>query len=214
MRSETGIELLKKAVQADTDGDHEKARELESEANIYLTPVNKVETGAGGEVLPQQTSGIEGYKAKQIKDTLKKPCQVSLDASQVRMELMQQVGVLELGLDAAESIGAKNSFERMLAHQAVTCHKTALQLFAQSEKYQATGKKPEKWERLNIEAQTRYINTACRLMDTFQRTMTTIQKLRTGGQQVVTVQHVQINNEGDNSQTLITREGGNNEGHK
>lgn len=190
MRSETGIELLKKAVQTDTDGDHEKARELESEANIYLTPVDKVEMGAGREVLPQQTSGIEGYKARKIKDTLKKPCQVSLDASLVRMELMQQVGVMELGLDAAESIGAENSFERMLAHQ-------------------ATGKKPEKWERLNIEAQTRYINTACRLMDTFQRTMTTIQKLRTGGQQVVTVQHVQVNNAGDNSQTLITREGAN-----
>ena len=78
------------------------------------------------------------------------------------MELIQRVGVLELGLDAAESIGAENSFEKMLAHQAVTCHKTALQLFAQSEKYRATGRQSEKLERLNIEAQTRYINTACR----------------------------------------------------
>ena len=54
MRSETGIELLKKAVQADTDGDHGKARELRLEANIYLTPVDKGEMGAGNEVLPQQ----------------------------------------------------------------------------------------------------------------------------------------------------------------
>jgi hypothetical protein len=214
MRSKTGVNLLQKAVQADVNGDHKKARELEAEANIYLTPADKVEMGAGNESLPQQTSGIEGYNARQIKDTLKKPCQVSIDASQVRMELMQRVGVLELGLDAAESIGAENSFERMLAHQAVTCHKTALQLFAQSEEYRATGKKPEKVERLHIEAQTRYINTACRLMDTFQRTMTSIQKLRTGGQQIVTVQHVQINNAGDNSQTLITGEGANDEDQK
>jgi hypothetical protein len=44
-------------------------------------------------------------------------------------------------------------------------------------------------------------------MDIFQRTMTTMQKLRTGGQQLVTVQHVQVHNAGDYSQTLITGEG-------
>jgi hypothetical protein len=82
----------------------------------------------------------------------------------------------------------------------------ALQLFVQSEEYRATGAELEKRERLNVDAQTRYINTACRLMDTFQRTMTTMQKLRTGGQQLVTVQHVQVHNAGD-SQTLNTGEG-------
>ncbi len=208
MRSETGVELLKKAAQADAKGDHEKALELESEADVYLNLTDQVEKCVGGGVVPQNTTGIEGYRAKQIKDVLVHPKQINVDASETRMELLQSVGVLELGLDAAESIGAENSFEKMLAHQAVVCHKTALQLFVQSEEYQATGRKSEKLERLNLEAKTRYINTACRLMDTFQRTMTTIQKLRTGGQQVISVQHVQVNNAGDNSQTLVTGEGG------
>lgn len=208
MRSETGLQLINKAKLARAAGRHEEAQELEMEAKSYLYPADKVKTGAGNETLPQHTTGIEGYHASQIKSTLENPSQVNLDASQSRLELLQQTGILELGLDVAESIDAKNSIEKMLAHQAAACHKMALQLLIKSEEYRATGVETEKIERLNIEAQTRYINTARRLMDTFQRILTTIQKLRTGGQQTVTVQHVQVHNAGDHAQTLINRERG------
>ena len=38
----------------------------------------------------------------------------------------------------------------------------------------------------------RLANTAARLMSTFQEGMLTLQKLRTGGKQTVTVQHVSV----------------------
>ena len=208
MQSETGIKLAQQAKQARADGNHEKARQLEAEADLYLNPVKCVEIGAGNEALPERTTGIEGYQALQIKNTLESPSQINLDASQVRMELLDQVGTLQQGLDVAESIDAKNTVEKMLAHQAAACHKIALDLLAAAEQYRPTGTATEKRERLMVDAQTRHFNTACRLMDTFQRSIATLQKLRTKGQEVVSVQHVIIHNAGDNSQTLIRSEGG------
>jgi hypothetical protein len=73
MRSKTGINLAKEAIQAHADGKHEEAMELEVEASVYLDPVSRIETGAGNEALPQHTTGIEGHQALQIKDTLEKP---------------------------------------------------------------------------------------------------------------------------------------------
>ena len=211
MHSETGIRLTQQAQQARADGNHEEAQQLEVETDLYLNPAKRVEIGAGNEALPQRTTGIEGYKALQIKNTLEKPSQVTLDASQARMELLDQVGTLEMGLDVAESIDARNSVEKMLAHQVAVCHKIAFDLVATSEQYRPNGVASEKRERLMLDVQTRHLNTACRLMDTFQRSIATLQKLRTKEQEVVTVQHVKIHNAGDNSQTLIRSEGGDND---
>jgi len=41
--------------------------------------------------------------------------------------------VLEIAIDAAESIDARNSFEKMLAHQLTACHVAAMQSFAEVE---------------------------------------------------------------------------------
>ena len=38
----------------------------------------------------------------------------------------------------------------------------------------------------------RLINTASKLMDTYQKGLLTLNKIRSGGQQIVTVQHVHI----------------------
>ena len=44
-------------------------------------------------------------------------------------------------------------------------------------------------------------NTAARLMDTYQRAMLTLNRIRSGGRQVVTVQHVRVSEGG---QAVIT----------
>jgi hypothetical protein len=40
------------------------------------------------------------------------PAKYTLDASHDRLELAHQAGILEMGLDAAETIGAQNSAAR------------------------------------------------------------------------------------------------------
>ena len=55
-----------------------------------------------------------------------------------------------------------------------------------------------KWldaEKKNADIQVKLIMASSRLMDTYYRALQTFQKLRTGGQQVFTVQHVNISGE-------------------
>ena len=44
--------------------------------------------------------------------------------------------------------------------------------------------------------QARKLNSANRLMQTFQQSLLTLQKIRSGGKQHITVQHVQVNSGG------------------
>jgi len=190
MRSKTGTKLMHQAIQALAKDKHEEANELVKTANIYLCPARQIKMGAGNEALPQQTTGLEGYKAQKIKNTLEKPAQVHLDASQARMELLQQTDVLEMALDAAESIDAQNSVEKMISHQLAACHSTAMRLMARA---------PDESD--TVES-ARLVNASARLMSTFQQGLLTLQKLRAGGRQIVTVQHVKIDNSG--GQALVT----------
>ena len=49
----------------------------------------------------------------------------------------------------------------------------------------------EEQERANVQV-TRLAGAAARMMTTFQQGLLTLQRIRTGGQQVVTVQHVEV----------------------
>jgi len=81
------------------------------------------------------------------------------------------------------------------------CHKTAMTLI------QEAGELDFKY-RLDANTasmiQTRKLNSANRLIQTFQNAMITLQKVRTGGKQTVTVQHVQVN---DGGQAIVTAGG-------
>src|SRR4051812_10782873 len=52
---------------------------------------------------------------------------LAIDASRQRMELAGKAKVLELGLDAAATIKATNSREKMLAHQMAAAHTAAME---------------------------------------------------------------------------------------
>ena len=159
------------------------ARDFEEEAEPFLKPLESVKIGAGKESLPQQ---CEDSYIEYLKDTLKEdPNQINVDASLRRVELAGDALVLEMALDASESIQARNSLEKMLAHQMAACHHLSMRLITK-----ATGIYGD-----TVEIQ-RLVNSSVRLMNTYQQALQTLHKLRTGGRQVVTVQHVNVKDGG------------------
>jgi hypothetical protein len=154
-----------------------KAREHEEELATILAVAHPPAVGAGGEV-------IEGHSY--LRQTLTEPTALNLEASCQRVKLVNEAGIFEAAVDAAESIGARTSMEQMLAHQMALCHDTAFDLM----------RKAKTLPGCETVEQARLVNAAVRLMTTFQDGLTTLQRIRTGGRQVVTVQHVQVKDGG------------------
>lgn len=154
---------------------------------------------AGGEVLP---TGAEGFY---IRDTLQRPDTTAVDASLERTSLLQRAGALETGLDAAKSIDARNSLEKMLAHQMATCHVAAMRIFAEATE------NPRPYDQNGQALMIKKLNMAARLVDTYQKGMDTLTRIRTAGKQTIEVKQIHVNG-GQNviADTVTTggREGG------
>lgn len=170
----------------------------ERAADKLLTLPGAPDVGAGGEVV-RQHSGPDGHvqdvlkremamKRANIRDTLAEGAtRIAEEASIRRTDLLMQPSfdVVALAVDAADSINAANSPEKMLAHQLALTHEMAMRLAdrAMSFEHQSAGDQVET---------CRLVNATARLMGVFQEGLLTLQKLRTGGTQTVTVQHVSI----------------------
>lgn len=141
-----------------------------------------VEIGAGGEAVPAHLP--------EMANTMASPSAVALDASAQRVELMGQIGVdtVALGLDAAETIGAQNSLEKMLAHQMGALHGAMFNCLTKSAL--AT----------NSTDAIKYLNIATKVANTFQSGILTLKRMRSSGQQSITVQHVTV---ADGGQAVI-----------
>jgi hypothetical protein len=124
------------------------------------------------------------------RNTLRDPEQVALDASAERKELLlgPAIDVCALALDAADSIGAQDSLEKMLGHQLALAHKLSFEFANRAV------------DQRDPAVTARYMNVSIRLMGAFQQGLLTIQKLRSGNAQTVTVQHVHVSG----GQALIT----------
>ena len=174
----------------------------EREAEKLLTLPGAPDVGAGGEVV-RQHSGPNGHardvlnremevKRANIRDTLAEGAtRIAEEASVHRTDLLMQPSfdVVALAVDAADSIGAANSLEKMLAHQMAVAHEASLRLMDRALSYEAGGRSMREGD--SVEA-CRLVNASARLMSVFQDAMLTLQKLRTGGNQTVTVQHVNV----------------------
>src|SRR3712207_4710259 len=66
--------------------------------------------GVGGELVP---CDAPDERSPALRDTVADPDLVTADASRDRLHLLDATGALELGLDAADTIQARNSLERM-----------------------------------------------------------------------------------------------------
>ena len=147
--------------------DMRHADTLDAAAVEFLSLPQLVARGTGGELCKP---GIDRNE----------PDRVALEASLERVRLVDQCGAFDLALDLTETIKPKNASEQMLAHQLAAAHKAALDLLAKSAAQHDT-----------IE-RARLANTAGRLMSVFQQGLLTLQRLRTNGNQTVTVQHVHV----------------------
>jgi hypothetical protein len=110
----------------------------------------------------------------------------------VRIELANDAGVAEIAVETAHSIGARNSVERMLAHQMALAHRSAFLLGRQLE---AALPKASTDDNSNLRV-TRLATAMCRVMGSYQQATAALQRLRSGGQQTVVVQHVQVSEGG------------------
>jgi hypothetical protein len=131
-------------------------------------------------------------------NTLKNPKTANLEASNHRINLLagNRYDITALALDTAESIQAENSLEKMLAHQMAMCHQTALKLMDQALEWEENAHPLNRNAQQATTEQVRLMKCSARIMDTFQRGMLTLQKIRTGGNQTMTVQHVHVESGG------------------
>jgi hypothetical protein len=168
----------------------------EREAEKVLTLPGPPDIGAGGEVVNAH-SAPDGctirtpdmaFRRASIRNTLADGAtRIAEDASIRRTDLLLQPSfdAVALGVDTAESIEAANSVEKMLAHQMAVAHEAAMRMADRGLSYEH-GKHGDQ-----VEA-SRCLNTAARLMAAFANAALTLQRLRTGGSQTVTVQHVTV----------------------
>jgi putative component of toxin-antitoxin plasmid stabilization module len=156
-------------------------------------PASSQPIGAGGELVP--AADIVASGALALKNTVDHPDYVSADASRARLEMANQAGVLETALDAADTIGAQNSMEKMLAHQLAAMHQATMRLARQMNRrldrleYMNLG--DAEADRTTVEA-CRLANTMGRMAAGYQQGLVALQRLRTGGTQRVLVQHVTV----------------------
>jgi hypothetical protein len=176
-----------------------EADALERDALDVLDPLTHttapVQIGRGGEL------GTGAVMMRPFLDTVRAhPDWLAHDASRERMDLASEAGALTMGLDAAETIQASNSLEKMLVHQMSAAHAMAMEAQAQARELLNTYKRTGYiHQQLSIEA-GRLMNASARMMDTFQHGLLTLTKVRSGGQQTVVVQHVNV---GDGGQAMV-----------
>lgn len=118
----------------------------------------------------------------ELRDTMQVPGVVALDASAERLALVSQVGVdcVAMALDASDTIQAGNSLERMAAHQMAVLHSAAMNYAAKAAMQQ---------DPLNA---VKMMNLSIRAIETYQRGLLTIKRLRSSGEQKIVIERVNV----------------------
>lgn len=164
------------------------AVELQIEAQCNYAAAAEIEhtslpsTIVSGEVVLPKEERPDSSGGSALRNTLATPDTAAIVASMERTDLLTRCGtdVLALGIDAAQSIPEANSLEKMLAHQMALAHKASFRVMESA------------LEQRDSVEMARLINASCRLMTTFQQGLLAINRVHNGGNQTVTVQHVNI----------------------
>jgi hypothetical protein len=167
----------------------DRARADRLEEDAALVPI-QTEAGAGGELV----TVLAGEMSSHYRNTVNDPSYVTAGASHDRLELAHEANVLEMGLDVAETVQASNSLEMMLSHQLAAAHRSSMKLDAQLNHQigRMNGVISDKDLALRNVEVARLANSTARMMGAFQQGLLTLQRLKSGGRQVVTVQHVTV----------------------
>ena len=137
----------------------------------------------GREAIPDRSPAEQPGRVRQrLLDTLENPNSIAVEASSQRLEVALDAGVLPMAMDAAHSARSTNPLETMLCHQLAAAHNLAMTFAAAAAN--ATD--------ALIADRVRLANASARLMQAYQEALLALQKFRTGGQQTVVVQHVNV----------------------
>ena len=160
---------------AETRGRAEWARMMAVEMKKQGMVRTKGATQANGEIVPPTTERF-------LHDVVTIPDLAAVEAALDRNRLLLQSGtdVAAMALDAAISIQASNSLERMLAHQLAAAHKVAMEQLGQVfNKHEAAG-------------QAKRLHAAARCLSVYQQGLLVLRKIRQTGHQRITVQYVNV----------------------
>jgi hypothetical protein len=178
-----------------------EAAQMDALADAALDPLNHATAapviGNGGEMVVESSENLT--KRQWIVDTVReRGDMLTAEASVARLDLTAAAGSLTMAVDAAESIEAANSLERMLAHQMATAHHLAMTMAAKAGDFAGGIKSWDNQARQQVQSieAARMVGAASRMMETYQRALLTLDRLRNGGKQTVVVQHVAVANGG------------------
>ncbi len=149
--------------------------DTQRELTAARMPPEALQTGAGNEIIPPTYLGMSG-----LENVLKTPDLLNAQATIERADLVDRAGVFECAIEAAESVSAQNSIQKMLVHQMAAAHRHSMRLLAESEK-----EKDPQWS-------VKKAALAARLMDAYARGALTLQRLQSGPSQSIVVQQVQV----------------------
>jgi len=149
-----------------------------SELMTLDEPAQRPLMGAGSEVLP--------LDRPELCDTMAAPGAVAIDASRDRLALLSQIGTdcTAMALDVSDSIQAGNSLEKMLGHQLALTHQLSMDYASKAALQTDAGNS------------VKMLNLSLRAMQTFQTGLLTLKKLRSTGEQRMTIEHVTVTDGG------------------
>lgn len=145
----------------------------ESAALLALDDAPVAATLAHGEVLPA---------AGELRDTMATPGLVACDASAARLDLLNLLGAdcAALAIDAADTINPTNSLERMASHQMALLHHVAMTYAHKAVMHPDTP------------TQVKCMNVSIRAIETFQRGMLALKRLRSSAVQRIVIERVNV----------------------
>jgi len=148
--------------------------------------------GQGGETAPPDDCDMPWRKRELAQAVAATPAMLAADASLARLTLARDADVLPLAVEAAQDAGAQTATEKMLADQLAAAHRLAMDLFSVASGDIYRHQKARDLNPAALADATRSGAVAARLLGAFAQGTLALSRLRNGGRQTITVQHVTV----------------------
>ena len=181
--------------------DHDAAyleRQSDRQCDPLLAAGAPLVQGNSGEVVvaPAPEFGPDSFQ----KAVQQPPDMLAAEASEQRMMMTAAVSkpALTLALELGESIGAQTALERNLVHQIAATQVLGTEMMAKARAFMVLAAPwvPEDRQQMQSTEAARMARAAARVLECSQRAAQTLNQLRNGGRQTVTVQHVTVQDGG------------------
>jgi hypothetical protein len=148
--------------------------------------------GCGSEVAPRVELDAPAHIRDVAQTVRQSPDNLAADASLERLQLARNADVLALAVELAQDSGATTAAEKMLAHQLAAAHRLGMGLIATAADELHKHRVAAHVNPGAAAEAVRCANAGARVMAAFSQGALALDRLRNGGRQVVTVQHVTV----------------------